>query len=790
TCSRPFLGDVDTRMFILRVRVDKDCKGEGIRRDEADPLSINVCSGAAETERAFRLSGTRVENITGTSHLFRVDGDINTSTSSGGAVATRAMDATTIMDEKKTVVYFPAIPSSMPLWGLLSQEDALPSSTRTIASTRDSTLTQSYTQSSGLTKATPLETQFVSTAAPVAPTSPTIAPAHDARAPECSVAGGFDEQSRVRLPSQLKGQQGRGGGVGGLGVVHLIQSVVDRSTRYRHAAVLHFLDAGDAAAFHAKYNGVLIPGGGVVKAVFLSRVDVCFLSPRGGSDGNRCDDRDAFGKETGGVAEEKDTSPLNDRHWDDAGISLHRSRSWSENSAGNIRTHAEVSATMEGEVEVKGSEATMPRSMSYGDGQKTGQGWGVGNMTNVHPLELDLAPLNPQSVAGPEPVADPGAEGKGLEVSGRGEVIEEGRSEENINRQWRPLCVSALGERVNDTGGGARPRSGSSADVLVGSEGGKEYRREEVQVESLGGSSRLLEKLWNSEGDKNRRDPVGRESMYPGLIQGWDKIDQGGGSGEGSGGHGGDANAILPLTEKSYTELPPCPVCLDRLDPSVSGIHPPHPLHSLPPALVVAAFGSTQERASQGSESKGEMENGCCTHRRCRRQKHIGSAGEDEEGSGRGAGLTCVGQTLGEGHGYSRRRKDPRGHGAWGGGREENRTSTWNRSEDSDGRWGAGGVDRYCSQNNLPHTWTGRSWRGGEGGGSGDGLQFGDDSRDLMNENIWKDSNCRVCRFLRKLNSKASGSDSGSTSQVCVRDLCCCSQFVGLYGVWTRRLWK
>lgn len=144
-------------------------------------------------------------------------------------------------------------------------------------------------------------------------------------------------------------------------------------------------------------------------------------------------------------------------------------------------------------------------------------------------------------------------------------------------------------------------------------------------------------------------------------------------------------------------ELPPCPVCFDRLDPAVSGV---------PSARVSAA-------------ARGMLGHGAhCNHKKC--------SGRNDETT---TGQKPLGGFNGE---FIRETGDQSEDQA---GREEGTAMSFQGAEKKGPQWGQDGEEE------ARHKEGGISISGLQGGGGGGG-------RRALNVVMWKGSDCRVCRSL------------------------------------------
>ncbi|CAM9874380.1 unnamed protein product [Ectocarpus sp. 6 AP-2014] len=195
------------------------------------------------------------------------------------------------------------------------------------------------------------------------------------------------------------------------------------------------------------------------------------------------------------------------------------------------------------------------------------------------------------------------------------------------------------------------------------------------------------------------------------------------GRGGGSGGRG------------SRTELPPCPVCIDRLDPAVSGI-----------PLARSGSKSSSSGGGEGGSGGGGVTGailGSCRHREC----NSGGGKAREASAASAAAAAAAGSSPGPKCGVSD--DDSAGHDpgcekkeasrtvqALGGDKHGGRGPRWEgeRARQGGGS-GATPIDAL-----RPGEGEGLRGEGREGAGGGGGP--------ALNVTMWKGSNCRVCRSL------------------------------------------
>lgn len=253
----------------------------------------------------------------------------------------------------------------------------------------------------------------------------------------------------------------------------------------------------------------------------------------------------------------------------------------------------------------------------------------------------------------------------------------------------------------------------------------------------------------------------GKRRLRPWTAAQWGEEGDAGGQNSvkiAGGGSGGAGISGGGLGERQRgIELPPCPVCFDRLDPSVSGVPTfRRRVRAGGPAATAAAAGSgTARTLGNGLRDLGER----CRHRACRGKDNGNGGGGIAETSGvstqteRGAdNATARGAT--DGTALSRTAGEGMGSGSIDvemGALDVRGGESLNASMSGEGA-------------SAPWCGSGRDGRVGAGGGDGDGAGMA-----LYNEFMWRGSNCRVCRSLNvalegapEVVSTRDGVDSGS----------------------------
>eukprot|EP00903_Cladosiphon_okamuranus_P019223 g17677.t1 len=672
---------------MIFLRIDEQIV-EGGERDAFSEglLRADGCRRAAETRRVFSTNGTLVEPISGVPHLIRQSRDAAASAAWGKAGDGRNRDRREKEEPPPSLaatslVFLPAIPSWMPLWSLLSPEDATSGGGGSGGSGGIGRA------DGGRSGPNPISVATIHAAG-----AETTSPEGTARAE----AGDNGSGDGCRTLNDDGGTRGRldatGGDRGGRGAVRLVQTVAALQTPYRYAVVLHFWDVADAAVFAERINGLSLPRHAVVKALFLSGAEV--IPADAGADDARS-----------GV--DGDTDFDGGRGGTEVSFRQRRRRSLSEGV-----TAAVNAAALHG----TGSE----EFKSSWSGRTTHHAQGGARLSCSPPRdhERDRFAGAPSSRRGRGAAT---ADGEPARVAGRGP----GRSE-SASPPRRGKLTTAVEERKGRTGGG----DGSSTVGGGGGVGGGEewrHNREEdgdrqgslsptPQWSGVGGEMLMTLGGGGGGGGDGRAARRYRGGLAwgegAGAISGrggWRKLGGDGGGGVGGGG--------MP------TELPPCPVCFDRLDPAVIGVP------------------SAKTRVDDHVAGEALGDGALCSHQICgfadgeappaaaaaaAAPSSEPKGGVDGEGPGGGTQGEWVGGDEDKAGGPLLESKGGVKHGGLGG-----RGPRWEGERASErGRWSLEGGRRQRGD-------TGKGSGGGGGGGS-----------PALNVVMWKGSNCRVCRSL------------------------------------------
>eukprot|EP00752_Nemacystus_decipiens_P008279 g7402.t1 len=637
-------------------------------------LRTDSCRRAPETRGAFAASGTLVEPISGVPHLIRQSSGTATGAAwgrAGDSRERREREEPAAALEATSLVFLPAIPSWLPLWSLLSPEDATSGGgggggggSKADGSRSSSTAPSAATAPEAGAETSSLE----GTAA--------------ARA-GASGGGGGDGccSSDGRASGRFAAAGGNGNGNAGRGAVRLVQTVAAVQTPYRYAAVLHFWDVADAAVFAERINGLTLPSHAMVKALFLSGAEVIPVdagSPGGG-------DREASFRQR-------------------------RRRSLSEGVAAGAN-----SAALHG----TGSEEF--KSSWSG---RNAQGGGA-RLSCSPPRDHDRFAGAPKSRRGRGAAGADGGPARAA-AAARGSRRSESASPSPPVR----VTTTAVEERKGRSGSGG-------GDGEMWRDGGDGEEGEGMRNDSLSPTP-----PWDEAGGEILL-PLGGGGGRPARRQ------RGGLAwGDGAGARSGRGRRLKlgsPATAVGGmpTELPPCPVCFDRLDPTV--------------IRVPFARTCTEEYSVAGQTLRdGER----CNHRRCGSAAAAGASASGEAvaaATPTPAGAAPNSESKGgvdigvEGTG-------PAGCEAQmdsdrGGNAEEKAGGPLSNGKGAvkqDGaggrgpRWEGerGGVGGGESAN------CGRTQGNDSGRGNGGGCGGGGGGTPALNVVMWKGSNCRVCRSL------------------------------------------